>query len=125
MKTFLLSDDQTQHESARDLVASLLTGSRGEFIFRIGARPAHNKLFAGEVLDDGWTGTDRGMMQLDTLASNLIKTVEEVGGKASSQVRTPNVFTDAVLCRHVYYSRRRTDTHGRQYCSEYLHPAYR
>ncbi|KIJ67931.1 hypothetical protein HYDPIDRAFT_148051 [Hydnomerulius pinastri MD-312] len=73
------------NESARNALASLLTQLKGECIFRIGARPPHNPLFAGEPLDDApdWTGVARTEEDVDTLVTELGRSQEDVGGKAS------------------------------------------
>jgi hypothetical protein len=65
------------------MIAELLTQHHGEYVFRIGAQPPHNKLFAGELSDDadGWTGVSRTEAELDWLHQEITRTVEEVGGK--------------------------------------------
>ncbi|TCD71239.1 hypothetical protein EIP91_011717 [Steccherinum ochraceum] len=81
----LLSDTPTNHDRARDLIASILTQGRGEHIFRIGARPQHAKLFSGEPIVEGDNagGTIRTVEEIDTLKEKITEIVDEVGGKTT------------------------------------------
>jgi hypothetical protein len=65
------------------MIAGLITGNHGEYIFRIGTHPSAAKLFSGDRLDDSvpWTGTSRTLQEIDTLRDAVVQTVEEVGGK--------------------------------------------
>ncbi|EGN99837.1 hypothetical protein SERLA73DRAFT_180069 [Serpula lacrymans var. lacrymans S7.3] len=74
-----------QHKKARDMISSLLTQHRGEYIFRIGARPPYSKLFAGEPVEDAgdWTGISRNESEVISLQADLKKIVEDVGGQVS------------------------------------------
>ncbi|EMD37913.1 hypothetical protein CERSUDRAFT_114562 [Gelatoporia subvermispora B] len=85
IQTLLLSKTPSDHDKARDLILSQLTRRRGEYIIRIGARPAHAKLFAGEAAtdDDQWHGTPCTEDELNTLVIDVTHIVEESGGKAS------------------------------------------
>ncbi|KAF8210283.1 P-loop containing nucleoside triphosphate hydrolase protein [Mycena galopus ATCC 62051] len=80
--TALLSNNP---DTARDLLAGLLTQHLGEYVFRIGLQPPHAKLFANELTDDceGWTGVSRTQQELDVIHKGIQATVEEVGGKTS------------------------------------------
>ena len=71
------------HDAARDIIASLITQNHGEYVFRIGAQPPHNLLFSGELTDDaaGWIGIERSVGDVDLLRKEIIKAVEEIGGK--------------------------------------------
>jgi hypothetical protein len=84
-KTLLLSSDLLDHDTARDLVASVLTRHKGEYVFRIGSQPPLAKLISGESIDGpGWTGTPRTKHELEKLRNHLTNTVEELGGKVST-----------------------------------------
>ncbi|KAJ3815888.1 GTP-binding protein 1 [Lentinula aff. lateritia] len=74
------------HDSARDILAALLTQNHGEYVLRIGAQPSKAKLFAGDLDDDvaeDWSGTERTEDMLNFLLQEITNTVEEVGGKTS------------------------------------------
>ncbi|KAF7376153.1 GTP-binding protein 1 [Mycena sanguinolenta] len=88
--TALLSDLPANRDIARDLLAGLLTQHSGEYVFRIGLRPPHAKLWAGELTDDceGWTGVSRTEQELDVIHKGIQATVEEVGGKTSVLFQT-------------------------------------
>ncbi|KAE9411508.1 P-loop containing nucleoside triphosphate hydrolase protein [Gymnopus androsaceus JB14] len=82
----LLTKVPTNHDSARDMLAALITQNHGEYVFRLGAQPSKAKLFAGDLKDDAvddWTGIERTEDQLDFLLEEITSTVEEVGGKTS------------------------------------------
>ncbi|KAF5385788.1 hypothetical protein D9615_002552 [Tricholomella constricta] len=83
--TLLQSHEPADHNSARDMVAALLTQHRGEYVLRLGMQPAHAHLYAGDLTDgsDGWTGVPRTEEELDLLKERITRTVEEVGGKTS------------------------------------------
>ncbi|KAH8107926.1 P-loop containing nucleoside triphosphate hydrolase protein [Cristinia sonorae] len=85
IQTCLLSGTQTNHDRARDMVASILTRGRGEHIFRIGARPLHTKLFSGEEITAGDKdgGISRTVEELDILRERITEIVDEVGGKTT------------------------------------------
>ncbi|KAF9222557.1 GTP-binding protein 1 [Gyrodon lividus] len=76
-------------EPARNALASLLTQYKGECIFRIGARPPHDPLFAGENFDDvpGWIGVPRTEEEVDILVTELGRAQQDIGGKASLLLR--------------------------------------
>ncbi|KAF9060643.1 GTP-binding protein 1 [Rhodocollybia butyracea] len=81
----LLNKDPASHDTARDMLAALITQSHGEYVFRIGAQPSKANLFAG--LDEegagDWSGIERTQDQLDFLHQAITTKVEEVGGKTS------------------------------------------
>lgn len=79
----LLSGAAEDHNQARDLIAALLTRHRGEYIFRIGARPPNTAPLSGEALKDGeaWSGIARNGQEISLLQQEITATVEEVGGK--------------------------------------------
>ncbi|KAF7315749.1 hypothetical protein MIND_00090800 [Mycena indigotica] len=81
----LLSPAPSDHDRARDLVASLITQNFGEYVFRIGLRPPQAKLFTEELSDDdtGWTGVARTEAEVKTITEKITTVVEEVGGKTS------------------------------------------
>ncbi|KAF7321313.1 GTP-binding protein 1 [Mycena kentingensis (nom. inval.)] len=81
----LLSPASSDHDRARDLIASLITQCAGEYIFRVGSRPPLTQLFAGELVDDadGWTGVARTEAEIDLMVDKITAVVEEVGGKTS------------------------------------------
>lgn len=89
LQDLLLANDV---DRARDLVASVLTRRRGELVFRIGARPMHDKLFAGEITtDQGPTqGTPRTTEEIETLSTRIAAVVDELGGKVSTLYKTTN-----------------------------------
>ncbi|KAI0092948.1 GTP-binding protein 1 [Irpex rosettiformis] len=80
----LLLENQT--DEARNQVAALLTRNRGEYVFRIGARPLHERLFTGESIraEDGAIGTSRSLEEVNTLSTRLTTVVDELGGKTST-----------------------------------------
>ncbi|KAJ4483422.1 GTP-binding protein 1 [Lentinula aciculospora] len=82
----LLTKVPANHDSARDMIAALITQNHGEYVLRIGAQPSKAKLFAGDLNDDAleeWTGIERTEETLDFLLQGITSTVEEVGGKTS------------------------------------------
>ncbi|KAJ3517199.1 hypothetical protein NLJ89_g646 [Agrocybe chaxingu] len=81
--SLLLSENQADHDRARDLVASLLTQHNGEYVLRIGQQPPRAELFSGELVEDivGWTGLERTVKDIETVRERITKSVEEVGGK--------------------------------------------
>ncbi|TDL22667.1 P-loop containing nucleoside triphosphate hydrolase protein [Rickenella mellea] len=83
LQDLLLSKAQSDHDKGRDLLAALLTRNKGEYIFRLGAHPPHNPLFAGDLANakDGWIGVSRTEEEMDGLIAETIRTAEEVGGK--------------------------------------------
>ncbi|KAF8906537.1 GTP-binding protein 1 [Gymnopilus junonius] len=84
--TLLLSQNPGDHDLARDQVAALLTQNNGEYVLRIGQRPPLTELFAGDLNDStaGWIGNSRSVEDIETLLAQIMKTVEEVGGKAGT-----------------------------------------
>ena len=91
--TLLLSQTQTNHERARDLVASLLTRGRGEYIFRIGTHPAHSKLFAGESISatDGQSGSTRTIEESDIIKKDITIVLDEIGGTVCRMSIAPSL----------------------------------
>jgi len=81
-----LSNTATDHDEARDLIATILTQHHGEYVLRLGAQPPITGLFAGEVTDgsEGWTGIFRTKQEIDNLRQEITSAVEEVGGKVIS-----------------------------------------
>lgn len=85
---------------AHDLVASLLTRHRGEYVFRIGALPPLSHLMSGEPIDDtGWVGMARTQAEVDKIHEMTIKVVEQMGGKTSTlfESRTDHPRTHLLL----------------------------
>jgi hypothetical protein len=78
-----LSGAIDQHDRARDMIAGLLTRNRGEYIFRLGARPTNEHLFAPppKGTDLSWNGAERTIDELATLRREMTLATEEVGGK--------------------------------------------
>ncbi|KAH7904507.1 P-loop containing nucleoside triphosphate hydrolase protein [Hygrophoropsis aurantiaca] len=73
-------------EAARNAIASLMTRHKGEYIFRIGARPPHTPLFAGEPSVDGaqgWIGVPRTDEEVTSLRIAVAQALDEVGGQTS------------------------------------------
>ncbi|KAJ7579139.1 GTP-binding protein 1 [Mycena floridula] len=81
--TMVQSSSQSDHDTARDMIAALITQNHGEYVFRIGAQPPHNLLFLGELADDadGWAGIERKTEEIEILVQHITNVVEEVGGK--------------------------------------------
>ncbi|OAX41058.1 GTP-binding protein 1 [Rhizopogon vinicolor AM-OR11-026] len=73
------------YDRARIAIAQLITGHKGEYILRIGSRPPHTSLFAGEGVDKitGWSGLPRTDTEVTSLRLSVNKVVEELGGKVS------------------------------------------
>ena len=70
---------------AHDLIASLLTRHRGEYVFRIGALPPLSQLISGESTEDtGWIGVTRTQAEIDKIHVMTAKVVEQMGGKIST-----------------------------------------
>ncbi|TFY69165.1 hypothetical protein EVJ58_g588 [Rhodofomes roseus] len=72
------------HDKARDIIASILTRRKGEYILRIGAHPPHSKLFSktpGSLEgSDAWHGTARTVEELDALQREVQEIVTDIGG---------------------------------------------
>ncbi|PCH43758.1 GTP-binding protein 1 [Wolfiporia cocos MD-104 SS10] len=85
LQTLLLSQTPTDFDRVRDMLASLLTRHRGEYILRIGAHPPHATLFSGEAFaeSDQWRGTARTVQELQTLQDEVNRAVDELGGKTT------------------------------------------
>jgi hypothetical protein len=73
-------------DTARDLLAALLTQANGEYVVRVGNQPPRTEVLSGDVTDEtpSWTGIARSADEVTTLCSRLTNTVEEIGGKVSS-----------------------------------------
>lgn len=71
------------YDRARTSIAQLITGCKGEYIFRIGSRPPHSSLFAGENVDEatGWSGLPRTDIEVTSLRLSINRVIEELGGK--------------------------------------------
>lgn len=85
-KKLLLSATPESREKARDLLASLLTRGRGEYIFRIGAQPDHTKLFAGQSISatDVSAGIAKTTEEVNLVRAELSQVADEIGGKVIS-----------------------------------------
>ncbi|KAH9858681.1 P-loop containing nucleoside triphosphate hydrolase protein [Lenzites betulinus] len=86
LQPLLLSRIPEKLEQARNLIASLLTRNRGEYVFRIGAHPTGARLYAGEAATEGegWQGTPCTVAELDTIIQQTKAAVDEVGGQLST-----------------------------------------
>jgi hypothetical protein len=81
----LSSESDGDVGKAHDLIASLLTRHRGEYVFRIGALPPLPQLISGEPTEDiGWGGVTRTQAEIDKIHGMTIKVVEQMGGKVST-----------------------------------------
>jgi hypothetical protein len=72
------------NEDARNAISALITRQRGEYVFRIGARPPRAALYANNTSDDveGWYGSARHSQEdVDKIEQGLIDIVEDIGGK--------------------------------------------
>jgi hypothetical protein len=112
------------YDRARTSVAQLITGRKGEYIFRIGCRPPHTSLFAGESVDDatGWSGVPRTDVEVTSLQSSVKRVVEELGGKVCG------LFTyglhEFTTNRYLFFLKLLTATiHVQHYYYDYLRPA--
>ncbi|RPD59809.1 P-loop containing nucleoside triphosphate hydrolase protein [Lentinus tigrinus ALCF2SS1-6] len=85
LQSLLLSRLPANLETARNLIASLLTRNFGEYVFRIGSHPPHARLFTGQPAaeEDTWIGTARTAKELDIIIQETTTVVDEVGGKTS------------------------------------------
>ncbi|TBU49478.1 P-loop containing nucleoside triphosphate hydrolase protein [Dichomitus squalens] len=85
LQTLLLSRIPENIDTARNLIASLLTRNFGEYVFRIGAHPPNPRLFAGQPATEeaSWQGTRRTAEELDVIIEETTTVVDEVGGKTS------------------------------------------
>jgi len=80
----LLSSEAEDAGKAHDLIASLLTRHRGEYVFRIGALPQLSRLVSGEPIEDtGWIGVTRTQTEVDKIHETAVTVVEQMGGKVS------------------------------------------
>ncbi|THH07494.1 hypothetical protein EW145_g3336 [Phellinidium pouzarii] len=86
LQTLLLSESNSDHGRARDILAGFLTSHKGEYILRFGSCPPHTLLFFGDASTsaDGWIGTPRSEKELQQLCREVIRLVEEIGGKVST-----------------------------------------
>ncbi|TFK86884.1 GTP-binding protein 1 [Polyporus arcularius HHB13444] len=86
LQSLLLSRIPDNLETARNLIASLLTRNFGEYVFRIGSHPTHARLFAVQPVteEDTWQGTARTTEELDVIIQETTTVVDEVGGKKTS-----------------------------------------
>lgn len=85
IQTLLLSSTEEDLGKAHDLIASLLTRHRGEYVFRIGALPSLSQLMSGEPIEDtGWIGMTRTQAEVDKIREMTIKVVGQMGGKVST-----------------------------------------
>ena len=82
-QALLLSSNTSDHVSARNQIASLITQHNGEHVLRIGRQPPHDKLFTGALTDEcsGWSGIPRSTDDIECIRQQITKTVEEIGGK--------------------------------------------
>lgn len=81
----MLSPKAEDVDKAHDLIASLLTRHRGEYVFRIGALPPLSHIVSGEPIEDtGWIGVTRTQAEVDKMHEMTIKVVEQMGGKVST-----------------------------------------
>ncbi|EJD03134.1 GTP-binding protein 1 [Fomitiporia mediterranea MF3/22] len=85
LQVLMLSENDEDHELAREILAELLTNQKGEHILRLGARPQRSQLFSGNAstIADDWTGTPRTEDDLAKLCGEVTRLVEEIGGKVS------------------------------------------
>ncbi|CAL1707577.1 unnamed protein product [Somion occarium] len=84
VQDLLLSGKAENRDRARDVLASVLTRGRGEYIFRIGSFPPHASLFAYEpITANDAHGTPRTAQELCSLHEGITNIVDEVGGKVS------------------------------------------
>ncbi|KZT08320.1 P-loop containing nucleoside triphosphate hydrolase protein [Laetiporus sulphureus 93-53] len=99
LQVLLLSPVPADHDRARDVIASLLTQRRGEYLLRLGAHPPHGKLFlnGASATSDQWRGATRTVDELATLRKEVSKIVEEVGGKATVLFETTSDQPRATL----------------------------
>lgn len=111
------------YDRARTSIAQLITGRKGEYIFRIGCRPPHASLFFEENADDatGWSGVPRTDVEVTSLQSSVKRVVEELGGKVcGSFIHRQHDF---ISNRYPFFSKLLTATiHVQLYCYDYLHP---
>lgn len=79
----LLKKNPQDHDAAKDMVAELMTQHRGEYILRIGSQPSQTNVFSPTLNDDadGWIGTERTEEEAVFLRDEILRTVDEVGGK--------------------------------------------
>ncbi|KAH9892611.1 P-loop containing nucleoside triphosphate hydrolase protein [Cubamyces lactineus] len=99
LQTLLLSRLPENLEKARNLIASLLTRNRGEYVFRIGAHPSATKLFAGQVSNEKeeWQGAPCTAEELDIIVQETQAAVDELGGKTSTLFESRTDHSRAAL----------------------------
>lgn len=102
----LLSGKAENRDRARDVLASVLTRGRGEYIFRIGSFPPHASLFAYEpITANDAHGTPRTAQELCSLHEGITNIVDEVGGKVGFTILLAHFFSDRIF-RYQYYMSR-------------------
>ena len=89
----MVSSAETDHSLARDILATQLTRTRGEFILRLGTHPAHSKLFdlsahapkgtEFKESEDKEMGEPLTAEELTKVIQTLKSVAEELGAKVS------------------------------------------
>ncbi|KAI0775757.1 GTP-binding protein 1 [Trametes elegans] len=99
LQLLLLSRLPENVEQARNIIASLLTRNRGEYVFRIGAHPSEARLFSGQhtTEEDVWQGTPRTAEELTTIIQETKAAIDEFGGKVSVLFNTRTDHPRAAL----------------------------
>ncbi|KAI0780026.1 P-loop containing nucleoside triphosphate hydrolase protein [Fomes fomentarius] len=93
LQSLLLSRLPENLETARNLIASLLTRNYGEYVFRIGTHPPGAKLFAGQPAtdEDVWQGAPRTAEELDIITQETTTVVDETSILFDSKTDHPRV----------------------------------
>jgi hypothetical protein len=86
-KELLKSEEQHDAETTRDLIASVVTSNKGEYLLRLGSFPPRNLIFNDEVdpatASDGWIGTACTSATICTYQKKIKVLADEVGVKVS------------------------------------------
>src|ERR1700749_4268702 len=94
IQELLLSSEPRDAEPARDLIASLVTSNRGEYILRLGSHPPINATLSGGVdsvtASDGWIGIKCGAADIKACHEKIKLLADEFGVKVSEVYTSGN-----------------------------------
>ncbi|KZS98433.1 P-loop containing nucleoside triphosphate hydrolase protein [Sistotremastrum niveocremeum HHB9708] len=85
LQELIFGVDGTEDTKLRNLLASLLTSNRGEYVIRIGLQPSRLALFSDEPPEypKDWSGVERTVDEIKSGQATVFRTADEIGAKAS------------------------------------------
>ncbi|KZT43641.1 P-loop containing nucleoside triphosphate hydrolase protein [Sistotremastrum suecicum HHB10207 ss-3] len=85
LQELIFGVDGTEDTKLRNLLASLLTSNRGEYVIRIGLQPSRLALFSDEPPEypKDWSGVERSVDEIKSGQATVFRTADEIGAKAS------------------------------------------